>query len=509
MEIIEIPEYYCKICKITKDHKTKACKSNTCHKCNRTGHVKKDCNNPCLRGTNHEWINYLNNAQVKCGCNENEVKQIRLQRSHDKGCIPYDTHCCKCKSPHPMRNLTICRTKENWNEQWNYICFLCIKIHKQKITPDQQPCETEILDTPIENVYANGPVFNPTIETHPYQPSYQSDEITISLTDLIASQTIEENIPTELTLDQNEVIPEEITPEHLMQYCNCNPNKNPRPNCPYHQYPRCLCYNKNSTYCGKCNHKTDLKDSFNDCMRCHECQLNGISCSDQLLKWTQDFGGPCAIRDENKKSDIECDYPAGHSHNICKKHKRYFDLNQERCSECISEMKEKSQDLPDYNEAMDIDQQSRNNSNNNQENDQQVVMDLQELTNEIHQISEEISQENQVTQQQYDQRTEINDQMKEKIKSLEQTIKEKDQERDFWFTQWQFITQQHNQAMQLAGVYQNVALYLNEYQLYHAATKIQRMYKHRKLQKQVTQIINIAKQKGIEKIKNKGKGKDI
>ena len=72
-----------------------------CPKCRGTTCEINNCQNP----------RYIWNSRYKCGCNQQEIKRKNYFTN---------THCCKCKSSYPMREM------ERGNETFKYICkFKC------------------------------------------------------------------------------------------------------------------------------------------------------------------------------------------------------------------------------------------------------------------------------------------------------------------------------------------------------------------------------------------------
>ena len=125
-----------------------------------------------------------------------------------------------------------------------------------------------------------------------------------------------------------EIVIENI--ENLKVWCKCNPRKQPRPECPYHNSNICLCCNQKAEYCGKHNHLIEWNHR-QDCTGCTPAQCM------ERRKVTRDFAGGCPIED--------CDYRGGHSHYYCCKHRNYFD-NQDLCNDCQTE------EIPSYDEVV-------------------------------------------------------------------------------------------------------------------------------------------------------------
>lgn len=141
------PTRKCRNCSADQCHSYKECTKNQCTECKEYGHIKIDCKNRCVRGTPWKFEEFVMNTKgyradgVPCGCDEKTVKDKRETNSKSK--IPYQSHCCHCKGPYPMRVMTI-------GSQYEYICFWCRekeglpgspyqKNVKRPITPPESP----------------------------------------------------------------------------------------------------------------------------------------------------------------------------------------------------------------------------------------------------------------------------------------------------------------------------------------------------------------------------------
>jgi hypothetical protein len=471
-----IPKYYCINCPEKTDHTTKACPANICKKCFEKGHCTKDCGTKAIRGTNHSYEDYIENRDVQCGCNQEEVNQQRQERSKEKKCPPYNTHCCNCRNPHTMRNLT----KINWR----YICYICIKKEDHRIFCKyckriyqeirEDSCEEcffkyESPSTPPMQVIATGPIYNPTTETRPYQPIQTNTQPHINVRVNETAMTIDEileclsedDMITDQNIDQGtSQITEMIStiPDHLLNYCECNPEKNPRSECPYHNHERCICYNKKAIYCGKCDHKITM-DTWQDCINCYKCEEEGRTCLKDQKKYPQDFVGGCPIT---------CGEYGPHQHYLCKKHKEYFDNDQ--CNKCATELHERSTTLPQYSEVVQ----------------EPVPIGTQE------------DQQSEVTQPTRDQYYE------NKITQLQDQLFEQQLSTEFWQNQWQIVTQQKDNTEQLLNYY----IYLSfQYYKTEKVITLQRFYRRRKsiikIEKVIPLVQNIKIVRSHKELKKK------
>ena len=81
-----------------------------CKFCERYGHRSRDCKGEkvpvAIQGTNWTVFDYERNRDIRCGCYIRDVEQAlrNYLRKYPRG-YAYNTHCCKCKSPYPMRSL--------------------------------------------------------------------------------------------------------------------------------------------------------------------------------------------------------------------------------------------------------------------------------------------------------------------------------------------------------------------------------------------------------------------
>ena len=102
-------------------HLFKNCPTVKCRTCNQFGHIAIRCPEKlvtAIRGTEWTKQDYEKNKKCECGCNSQEVMNALFNylQTHQSTGIAYDTHCCKCKSPYPMRNLY------KGTEEYPYIC---------------------------------------------------------------------------------------------------------------------------------------------------------------------------------------------------------------------------------------------------------------------------------------------------------------------------------------------------------------------------------------------------
>jgi hypothetical protein len=100
----------CLICGET-NHKQKECPKRKCNTCERQGHNTTSCdryNLVAIKDTDWTKEEYcVNIKQCRCGCSLREIEKIREHyvKTHISTSKPYDTHCCRCKRPYPMRVL--------------------------------------------------------------------------------------------------------------------------------------------------------------------------------------------------------------------------------------------------------------------------------------------------------------------------------------------------------------------------------------------------------------------
>jgi hypothetical protein len=90
------------------DHEQRNCLEKECKICGRKGHKAINCgeyNLLAIKNTDWTKEEYRINRQYRCGCSRREIEEMREHYVKTHAGRPYDTHCCECKRPYPMKNL--------------------------------------------------------------------------------------------------------------------------------------------------------------------------------------------------------------------------------------------------------------------------------------------------------------------------------------------------------------------------------------------------------------------
>jgi hypothetical protein len=307
-------------------------KKDQCLYCTKTGHFAAECTTE----------QYLKNKEIRCGCNLEEIQKQR-QYSTRKGMT---THCCICLKPtviYKMNRYYSCEWCCNvegklfipWRPEKSY--RTTSPSPKLEIVEDEVEIEDPLKEMDLEGSYPQG---------HPMEDEYHRN---ISIKEkgkqpeTKIQQVIEnfekKEIPTEKCCC---VLKKKKTSKKTSgRYGSKDPNVSCEfkdgqwqlkeklrivTHCPVHNPDTCICRNKHAEYCGRHNHEI-LRNVEEDCVNC---------------TWEEDLENRQVIRNfVGIQCPAGCEDYGSCSHHYCRKHRKYFYINDELCNECHLERAER------------------------------------------------------------------------------------------------------------------------------------------------------------------------
>lgn len=315
--------------------------------CNRCGVQHSEHPNPGKIDRNCDNPRYLRNKNRGCGCLRTPIYEMS-QRQREEGDPMWrmDTHCCFCKRATMLVHLETIRINERKHEQ----CYHCRNMtyvpekeelyyeRRSKVRNSHTPAydpennyRSERTNTPVRNIYAEGPTYNPIKEEIDWTNDTEEQ--------IRKKMKFDEPQPKQQTWKEIEQGSRTIYCTTQCQFMDHKKLKDGRIDifnadtrmihdtkcCPYGakeyndagiEYDICTCYRKQSKYCFEHDHKT------NPCNCEPQVFWEIISFAGSKCKWEQ-----CMDYDEVK----HC------VHLYCWKHERYTYNQYTKCEMCKQE----------------------------------------------------------------------------------------------------------------------------------------------------------------------------